>query len=378
MVKNVSIKKKDINLRIISFIIYNIIYAFYMSGYISRNLNIISLLIFTIICIISGSKKKKYTFVPETKKLLFFIIYVIFVSFIRQVYYRDVNISLFSGLLYVILPIVVVFFVVNTSEKDEVKRYLYIIFFRMIFLFLLTNYNNLSLTNFLMINWGDSQSSLFESSMAHEFMFMVVVFKYLKKDIYAFISMIFCILCFKRLAFLCAVSFYFFYDFIFKKEEVSKRVILVVKFLFILTPFITLFIVSKEGQELFYNLFKIPLNQFTTGRTYYINLVLSNMQYYNGYGSTHNYLLNIYGDTYVTSIHCDLLRLFLECGFLSVFICVNSWFNIIRRKRVLFYLMSYAFLEMFVSHFLEGMGIWMIFYLFIYLVLYEGKSEKSE
>jgi len=321
-------------------------------------------------------QKEELCFYWRIKKISFFIIIVILISMARQVFYNDINISLLTGILYVALPILDVFFIVNTSSEEEIKRYLYIIFYRMILLFILTNISNLSLSNILMINWGDSQSSMFESSMAHDFMFMVVVFKYLKKNKLSFISMIFCILCFKRFAFLCAVVFYFFYNFIFKKEEVSKRLITVVKIIFILIPFITLFVVSDTGQEIFYNLFGIPLNQFTTGRTFYINLVLKNMNYYNGYGSTHYYLSNIYGDTYVTSIHCDLLRIYLECGILAVIICVNNWFSIIKKKRVLFYLMVYAFIEMFVSHFLEGMGIWMILYLFIYLVLY-GKGEKS-
>ena len=237
------IKKKNINLRIISFIIYNLVYVFYMLGYLSRTINLLALLFFSVICFVSAIKKKSFKFTKELKSILFFIIMVLIISLGRQIYYKDIRISQLTGLLYVLLPIIDVFLIVNTSSKDEIEEYFYIIFLKLVLLFIFSNFKNFSLSNILMINWSDSDSSVFESSIAHDFMFMVVVFKYLKKNKLSFISMILCILCFKRFALICSIIFYFFFDIIFKKETVSKRIILLTKIIFILMPFFTLFIV---------------------------------------------------------------------------------------------------------------------------------------
>jgi len=58
----IAIKKSDINLRMISFIIYSLVYVFYMLGYLSRTINLISLMLFSIICFFCVIKKKNFVF----------------------------------------------------------------------------------------------------------------------------------------------------------------------------------------------------------------------------------------------------------------------------------------------------------------------------
>lgn len=373
----IKINKNHFNIKIIAFIIYNIIYTLYMLGYVSRNINLVSLFIFMIVCLMNMKKEKKYKFQKEFFAIIGFISFLLLYTLIVQMIHSDVNIRQMSGLLYLIAAISSAFLIINTTDEIVIKDYLNVVFIRMIALFVLKNITNFSLTNLQAINWFDSYSSVFESSMAHEFMIFTIIYKYFKENKLSFLSMILCVLCFKRLAMIVAVLFFIFYNEKFFEKPVGKYMINITKAFFMISPFILMFMISDSGQVLFNKIFHISLNEFSTGRSYIINVVKNGMEYFNGYGSTSYYLKTIIRDRYVEDIHCDLLRLTWECSYISVLLYVNIIINMVKRNKLLFVIVLYCLLEMFVSHFLEGYSIWLVIYLFIYIVLNNKKGEKE-
>ena len=87
------ISKKYFNRRVILFAIYNLIYVFYMTGYLPRIANLASLGIFTFVCCFDLIYKKRFVFVEELKLILIPIIVMIIISFGKQVAYSDYSIS---------------------------------------------------------------------------------------------------------------------------------------------------------------------------------------------------------------------------------------------------------------------------------------------
>lgn len=368
--------KIKLNLNTITFIGYNLIYTFYMLGILPRSLNLLSLLLFSAVVLVSTIQKRSFKFFKEFVLVLIPITFMVLITLAKQIYYFDYNLGQTVGILYVILPIVDAFCIINVTSREDLMDYIYIIFFRMILLFVLQNLANFNIQTIMSINWFDSDSSVFESSMAHDFLFITIIFKYLKKQKWAILSTVLCILCFKRLSFILCIFVLFFYDYIPSTKACNVKLLWLSKIFFIIAPLILIYLVSDDGQALFYQIFNMDLNVFTTGRVYYINLVKDNLPYINGYGATNNYLANLYKDQYVQDIHCDLLRLTWECSIVSVILYTNNMFEIIKKHYVLYFMMMYCFVEMFVSHFIEGMSIWLIFYLFIYMVNYDfSKGE---
>lgn len=368
------ISKRYFNRRIMLFALYNIVYVLYMIGKLPRSANLVSLSLFTIVCLFDVIPKRKYRFLNEIKLIMIPIIVMIGISLIKQVYYNDFSLSRMTNILYLVLPAVDAFAIVNTvKDREELKEFVYIMFIRMGVLFLLQNWGNFSLNALRTITFRDSSSSVFESSMAHELFFMVIIFKYLNKNKLAIISGILCMLCFKRLSFLLTLLVLIFYDRIPQNKDVKKWIIVFAKGFFIVSPLIIIFLVSKTGSTWFLNTFGVDLNVFSTGRMFYINLVHSRMDHIAGYGATHEFLAKVIGDQYVTSIHCDVVRITWECTIISLILYINNMIELVKKNYVLFFMMMYCLFECVISHFMEGMTAWLLIYIFVYIV----KTDKE-
>ena len=370
------INKKYFNRRTILFALYNLAYILYMLGYLPRSVNLAALALFTIVCCLDLLPKKHFCFTKEIKLIAIPIIAIIIISIAKQVIYHDYSIVRLINILYLVFPAIDAFAIVNTvRDKNELKGYIYIMFVRMLLLFVLQNIGNFNLQAITSISFNNSYSSVFESSMAHELFFMVIIFKYLDKNILAIVSAAICMLCFKRLSFLLSIIILFTYKFIPKNKPVNKTLLNGAKVAFILSPLLIAFLVSDNGSAWFLQTFGIDLNLFATGRVYYINLVHDRMQYFAGYGSTHEFLANIFRDEYVTDIHCDLLRITWECTVVSLVLYVNNMLSLVKNNYILFIMMLYCLLESVVSHFMEGMTTWLLIYLFIFLVNQNSKEK---
>jgi hypothetical protein len=94
-----------------------------MLGYLSRTINILALIVFSIICFVSCLKKKKYIFTRELGLVILLCLFLVITSLLRQLYYDDVKLSMLSGILYVAIPIIDAFLIINTSTKEEIKKW---------------------------------------------------------------------------------------------------------------------------------------------------------------------------------------------------------------------------------------------------------------
>lgn len=381
------------NLKLFIFFLYNLTYVLYMAGYINRVINLVILSIFIIVCLYEYlnkiiRKKQKVTFGKEFKSAMIIVVAFFIISLIIQVIHKDFELYVISELLYNIIPPVLTFFWINTINEEDVMPYFYIFFIRSITYFLLKNANDLSISSIMQIDWNNSKSSIFESPLAHDFLFLEIIFLYTKKQKLALISMFFCLLSFKRISFILSILVYIGYIFLNKRKkindilnkEVGKFVIIMTFFVMSISPLILNWIVSDSGIS-YFSKNGIDINDFTTGRVGIIRYLRGHMKYYNGYGSTDNYLTNsTYGNlSNLGSMHCDMLKLYYEVTELGVLIFIYEMLKIFKKKYITYCMLLYLFLELISSHFLDQLSVWNMFFMFTaYLYKKDEKGIKNE
>lgn len=382
--------------KLIAFIIYNFVYVFYMLGHMPRVMYLALLMFFIIICVAEYADNKDYilfqekdNFIEEYRRGMLIVLALLLISVFFQIIHREFGGYLVGSLLYVFLPPTMAFFWINTTEEDERFTYILVILGKNVLYFILANLGNFTLSNILKISWSDSKSSVFETPYAHDFFFLELIFLYFGNYKISFVCMLLCMLNFKRISFILSVLVFIGWMIMKKFPELDelihseceinvilRRVVLVV---WCVIPIGVLFMVSDFGLELFRNTFGIELNDFTTGRTSIIRYVLENIGNFNGFGSSDHYLktsdneaLRILG-----SMHCEVLSLYLETTVIGVFIYMYQMMEIVRKNLLIFFMMMYLILELIFSHFLNQLGVWSMFFMFMAMIYCENKKAEE-
>lgn len=363
------------HIKLLFFTIYNIFYALYMSGFLSRTIYLFTLVLFIVICILQyitqNKDRIKFEYKKETLAFLMFFGFVLLYSFCIQLINKNIKTYLISSSAYLILPFVTGYFWIISTPSKYRTAYFYVYFIRCCMVFLMNIQGNFSLDDIFKIDINDSNSSIYESSEAHNFLILELIFLYKKKKILPIICALFCVLSFKRLSFILSIVLLFAYRFI-PRKKCNKRLIYISTVLLIIVPYFYGWLISANGQQTFYNLFKIQLDDFMTGRISFINKSLNSIGKINGYGSI-SYMINI-GNTNIGkySLHCDLYQLYLECTIISV--AIFSWyiFKLGSKNYYSLFLVLYFVLELIISQFFINLSAWTLLYMFIFYSDKEG------
>ena len=362
---------KQHTIRILLFIVYNLTYVMFTQGYINQSINLAVLFCIVLFNLVSlfvkfnGTfKKAQLYFWDESKLMLFSVLTFAIISLIIQISHKRIELSYLSSYLYLILPVLFAFTWVNTEKSENLMIYFYIFLGRFILSFLLNNINNLSINAIKMISFSDSQSSMFESSDAHGFFILIIVFLSKNKKVAAWVSAAFCLLTFKRLSFILTPVLLLGFKFISQKMP-SKGVVRICKCFFIVSPFILSFLLKNVVT--INEMFGLDLDLLTTGRFSIVSYVLDNMKEFNGFGSISAFMKEHPWGQYitVTQMHCDVLQLYFETTILGVIVYFNNLFNMGKKDYIRFFLILYFAFEMLPSHFIDVLYVWMLLYMFM-------------
>ncbi|SET02247.1 hypothetical protein SAMN04487771_1003100 [[Clostridium] aminophilum] len=358
-----------IDSKLILFFLYNLAFVLYMAGYIPRYVNLMLLAIFIIVNggeVLKKSKGKigkKMCFWKETKLMMTSFLAFAIISFIIQIIHFRIELSLITYYLYLVTPLIAAFVWVNNVKKEKLFLYFYVFLARFILNFLLNNAGNISINAISAITIRDSLSSAFESSDAHCFFILMIIFLYYERKTLSIICGLLCMLCFKRLCFILTPIILICYKWI-PRKEVNKTLIDVSTVVFIISPLVVYYL--TQNLISISSALGIDLDLFSSGRFSIINYVMNNIDQYNGYGSISAYL-----DQYpygffirITQMHCDVLQIFLETTILGVAIYFYNLFRISRIDYTRYIIVLYFAIEMVFSHFVDVLAAWMILYMF--------------
>lgn len=230
------------------------------------------------------------------------------------------------------------------------------------------------LNNWLSINIFSSTGNFMESSICAEVFLQLFFFFYYFRNLnftekekkslnkYMILSFIFTIMSFKRLAILCCLCLFIGAKFIdFNKEVSNKRYIITALIFCVITYFYTKFV---KG-EIFTN---VDVTTFTTGRNYILYLwKLYNYKSF-GFGTS----LLVVG----RYLEMDLVQIYMEMGFLALFLFVFTYFRIANKNNYSYIIMLYSFFNMLTASSLQMSAAWII--IFITVATISSRKIKDE
>lgn len=285
---------------------------------------------------------------------------------------------------YYYTPLIYIIVYSQISEEQDVETILNYLFVLYVIVFLKNFAGQLTLANLKSISFANSYSP-FESELAFVFLIFECFYLYMGKRKNAIISLILCILSFKRISMLAAIVFFIFSKWIVVKKAVNKKIVIVTTVVFVLLPVLTCLMLNDTLEAWFYQTFHVTLNEITLTRSSRIEAVINSDQIKYGLGSVTTYLtkyLNaLHGSNFSNrNLHNDLVKIYLECGILGSIVFTYIYMKAASVSRMLFVMMCYIFFECYFNH-LFGAGstdIWILIYLIMSIAGMTTRNAESD
>lgn len=381
------------------FVLYNMVYVLYRVNMLNRMVYMATLgifFLFEIYVVLSNENPQGMFFRKEFRGTLFVAFMFLFISLGIQAINGNFQTYLFEELLYFIVPCLAGYVCINYSYEKDIKFFFYIILIKLALYFILRFWGSFSLSSILAINLNDSNSSLYEIVIAHDFLFLMIVFIYFDDLKATLVSFALCVLSFKRLPFLLSFIILALYLLgksgkimkigIWNKKALkwlemkfSKRTLMFILIGMLSLPFIMQWVYSNAGVQWFDSVLSINLNKETSGRVNIVNYAL-NYCTPNGLGSiTHFYETNaveIYRR--VANMHCDVIRLEKEVTIIGYTIYSYMLIKVFNRSRLTIIMLLYLVAEMTLSHMADNLNIWVIAYIFVAYLCKKSESNQME
>ena len=285
---------------------------------------------------------------------------------------------------YYYTPLIFIIVYSQISDEQDVETILNYLFVLYVIVFLRNFAGQLTLANLKSISFANSYSP-FESELAFVFLIFECFYLYMGKRKNAIISLILCILSFKRISMLAAIGFFIFSKWIVVKKAVNKKIVIVTTVVFVLLPVLTCLMLNDTLEAWFYQIFHVTLNEITLTRSSRIEAVINSGQIKYGLGSVTTYLtkyLNaLHGSIFSNrNLHNDLVKIYLECGILGSIVFTYIYMKAASVSRMLFVMMCYIFFECYFNH-LFGAGstdIWILIYLIMSIAGMKTRNAESD
>lgn len=244
---------------------------------------------------------------------------------------------------YYYTPLIFIIVYSQISDEQDVETILNYLFVLYVIVFLRNFAGQLTLANLKSISFANSYSP-FESELAFVFLIFECFYLYMGKRKNAIISLILCILSFKRISMLAAIGFFIFSKWIVVKKAVNKKIVIVTTVVFVLLPVLTCLMLNDTLEAWFYQIFHVTLNEITLTRSSRIEAVINSGQIKYGLGSVTTYLtkyLNaLHGSNFSNrNLHNDLVKIYLECGILGSIVFTYIYMKAASVSRMLFVMM---------------------------------------
>lgn len=388
----ISIRQSNIFL----FALYNFVYVLYRVNIVNRlfYMGVLGVFfLFELYVIIYTDHIKKRLFNKQFCETMLVAALFFAISLAVQIIHGNLQTYLFEELLYFIVPCLVAFVSINFNNEKDIKLYFYIILIKLVLYFVLRFWGDFSISAILAISLSDSSSSIYEIVIAHDFLFLMIVFMYYDDLKASLISFIFCFLSFKRLPFLLSIIIMIIYLLgkfaegikfgIFIKKinswlngKFSNSTLIILFFITLSLPVIMEWIYSDNGVNWFYQTFAMDLNKETSGRVNIVNYALNNFTP-NGLGSITNFFetnnLEIYRR--VANMHCDVIRLVREVTIVGYAVYSFVLIRVFKESRLTALLLIYLIIEMTLSHMADNLNIWLMMYLFTAYICYSKRLK---
>jgi len=332
--------------------------------------------------------KKKEKFTVSGYKYyyyqLFFYLALIILSFLRGLLQMDIAVRFLPNCIFILAPLLFFLLIQPFYNENQKTTYIRVILYASIFMFFISEgadlWSVISQASFV----DAILSSEFptESNLAYVFGFLFLYFfieKYPLK--YKIISLLFLILCFKRVV-LGATLLSLIVNLIislFKINVTKRRIVLVVFALIVNLLFIQIAIVIVDGvyDQNIYERTGFSLDRLLMGRKTFYSLALNNLGDFSWFGAGIGKIDDIIYDFYgiPINLHSEVLRNYLEFGiiFFILWIIVIFYQTTFSVKSTLF--LFYLNILLLTDNVFIYFEIMFIFYLFVQVFMSEVSAK---
>lgn len=317
------------------------------------------------------TKGIKYVFVDELKNISFLTIVFGLISLYLCMKSKRYEFETINGLIRLMIPIVVAFFVVNVMSLEDIyglmKKTLLIMFIG----YLITKLPYFNLDNILAIDFVGSHSVFEANYFSPAAIGFCLFFCYFRKNkFYTWLSVIFTIMTFKRIMVIFALFLLLFGEKIADMKKVNKKLIYIFIISFIILSYIYIQLMTGSIEDLIFKYFNISLNNFTMGRAFYMQVILNRI-------ATGTFVSTGFMSTVANfrSMEMDLPMIYVEMGFISVIATIYFMTKVAKDDWYCFFIMIFCLLELLTSHWFDIVYFWIVAYITIGCIQY--KRDES-
>lgn len=365
---------------VISFLYCTITKIFNFNGFIDD----VKFLMFFFIIVMGGT----YIYINKisiklTKELLY-MVSLILVLFMITIVINVTNKSIFTfrmivELLYILIPAMLAFIILNISSRDDVIKLIKIILLGSLGFYFVEILMTMSinLEELLSISFVGSYSPFESYIFADISIACLCFFSYLikgkKENSYLLsnkkcyiLSLLFVILTFKRIHVLFSFVIVCMDVLKIKNYIVNKKIIMGLVVLFFITTLVYTWLLEGNHAKILLDLFSFDFEKFTVGRKWYFSIIENNVQMLNGYGST-TVILNhvLANDKY---LEMDLVKVLVETGYIGLFYFIFAYSKQIFNDMFSVLIYLYLFTNLLFSHSLTTFYAWTLFFIIFYLI----------
>lgn len=361
-----TIKKSSLNLYIYyTAILMQVITINYESSGMISYLKYIVCLIgisysFSLMCSESNCKRfmKK-----EMKRILMVPVFFLIISLLKIGQTHISSSRIINEIMFMVLPILYAYGLINTLKYKQIEKAMFgTLLISFVGYILNVGLNPIDFVRALAnMNFGASESILESSQFAGTAIAVALYYLYYRRNkIGFFLSIMFVILTFKRLAIVVVIVLLFLPKVLDLTVPVKKNLFRFICLFVFFAGVVYFQLMLPENKEIVRHYFGSGFDKFTMSRYWRFSLIYDNPSYFNyGLGSTYDFLMERYNFT----LEMDICKLLMEVGYVAVFFFIYQYFYSVKRNLYCTVLMGYLFLNMITSHCLASMFTWIIVFL---------------
>ena len=313
-------------------------------------------------------QNKKIIFKKQLYNVLFVTIAFATISIIFLLK-NDFNKNTLVELFKLVLPAIYVFVFINTIKfEDLYKTMKWLLIFGILGYVLEIGTSVFSISNLKLINFSTSYSP-FESHYASGIAIATCTFFsfYSKDKRYKYISLVFTILTFKRLAVLYALLLFVLPKIINVEKGVSKQLLFLTKVFFIIITVVYYTILLPTSAEAFESVLGINQKDFSTGRNTFLRWAYEANYRASGFGTLTPYINR--------NIEMDLVKIYMETTIIGLIIFVWCYWECVPNNIYMYIYMFYIFSSLLASHSLSNSFIWILLFIILTSVYLENSKN---
>ncbi len=317
-------------------------------------------------------KKEKRIYSKELLNVIVVVATIVTISLIMIVISGKFYSSFIEKTIKLILPIVYVYLLLNIMDfKDIYKCMCGALILSFAGYILEIGIDKFNINNILKIDFIHSYSPFESNFSAGTSIAMCAFFMYYRDNkVFKYLSLIFAILTFKRMAVIFALLLLFLPRFIDVNKDLKRKYKNTIKVVFILLTLIYLWLLEPQASSLFQKIFGESQSSMTMGRSDFLQKLLNMNFLSSGFGS----IANILGK----GLEMDLISIYLETTIIGLVVFVNGYWNCAGNKVYTFVYMMFQFLNLLTSHSLSNSFNWILAFLIIGCISYKKTQDFSK